>query len=145
MPSQSLCTTGSAQRDTEAGTTLTSRVFNSGCGSRPPHCSPVHHSTPDIAKWLAHKGRRRWHLHYTPTSSSWVNLIERWFKELTDKRLRRGVFTSVAELSAAITTWAEHWNTNPNPFIWKATAEDIIAKVQRGRQTLYQINSQTDR
>ena len=74
-----------------------------------------------------------------------MNLIERWFKELTDKRLRRGVFTSVAELSAAITTWAEHWNTNPNPFIWKATAEDIIAKVQRGRQTLYQINSQTDR
>ena len=48
------------------------------------------HSTPEIAKWLAHKDRRRWHLHYTPTSSSWLNLIERWFKELTDKRLRRG-------------------------------------------------------
>jgi transposase len=47
------------------------------------------HSTPEIAKWLAHKDRRRWHLHYTPTSSSWLNLIERWFKELTDKRLRR--------------------------------------------------------
>ena len=102
------------------------------------------HSTPEIAKWLAHKDRRRWHLHYTPTSSSWVNLIERWFKEITDKRLRRGVFTSIADLTAAITTWAEHWNTNPTPFIWKATAEDIVTKVRRGRQTLNQLNSQTD-
>ena len=97
------------------------------------------HSTPEIAKWLAHKDRRRWHLHFTPTSSSWLNLIERWFKELTDKRLRRGVFTSVADLTDAITTWAEHWNTDPKPFIWKATAEDIITKVRRGRETLHQI------
>ena len=94
------------------------------------------HSTPEITTWLAHRDRRRWHLHYTPTSSSWLNLIERWFKELTDRRLRRGAFTSVADLSAAITTWAEHWNTDPKPFIWKATAEDIITKVQRGRDTL---------
>ena len=102
------------------------------------------HSTPEIAKWLAHKDRRRWHLHYTPTSSSWLNLIERWFKELTDKRLRRGAFTSVADLTDAITTWAQHWNANPKPFIWKASAEDIITKVQRGRTTLHQIKTQTD-
>lgn len=102
------------------------------------------HSTPEIKTWLSHRDRRRWHLHYTPTSSSWLNLIERWFKELTDRRLRRGTFTSVNDLSAAITTWAEHWNTDPKPFIWKATAEDIIAKVQRGRDTLRQINTQTD-
>ena len=102
------------------------------------------HSTPEITKWLAHRDRRRWHLHYTPTSSSWLNLIERWFKELTDRRLRRGVFTSVSDLSEAITTWAEHWNTDPKPFIWKATAEDIIAKVRRGRATLHQIKTQTD-
>jgi transposase len=102
------------------------------------------HSTPDIAKWLAHKDRRRWHLHYTPTSST-LNLIERWFKELTDKRLRRGAFTSVADLTDAITTWASHWNIDPKPFNWKATAEDIIAKVQRGRDTLHRINSQTVR
>jgi transposase len=101
------------------------------------------HSTPEIAKWLAHKDRRRWHLHYTPTSSSWVNLVERWFKELTDKRLRRGIFTSVAELTEAITTWAAHWNTDPKPFIWKATTQDVIAKVQRGRTTLHQIKTQT--
>ena len=92
-------------------------------------------------KWLAHRDRRRWHLHFTPTSSSWLNLVERWFKELTDKRLRRGVFTSVADLTDAITTWAEHWNDDPKPFIWKATAEDIIAKVRRGRDTLHQIKS----
>ncbi len=102
------------------------------------------HSTPEIKKWLAHRDRRRWHLHFTPTSSSWLNLIERWFKELTDRRLRRGTFNSVADLSEAITTWAEHWNIDPSPFIWKATAEAIITKVQRGRETLHQINTQTD-
>jgi transposase len=102
------------------------------------------HTAPEVKRWLAHKDRRRWHLHFTPTSSSWLNLAERWFKELTDKRLRRGVFTSVANLAAAITQWAEHWNLDPKPFIWKATAEDIIAKVQRGRETLHQIKTQTD-
>ena len=102
------------------------------------------HSAPEITKWLAHRDRRRWHLHFTPTSSSWLNLIERWFKELTDKRLRRGRFTSVTELTDAITVWAEHWNTDPKPFIWKATAEDIIAKAQRGREALHQIKSTTD-
>ncbi len=77
-----------------------------------PHSLGVHvvldnlsaHSTPEIKKWLAHRDRRRWHLHYTPPSSSWLNLIERRFKELTDRRLRRGSFTSVTELSEAITT-----------------------------------------
>ena len=102
------------------------------------------HSTPEIKAWLAHKNRHRWHIHPTPTSSSWLNLVERWFKELTDKRLRRGIFTSVADLADAITTWAEHWNENPKPFVWKATAEDIIAKVQRGRATLHQIKKQTE-
>ena len=102
------------------------------------------HSTPEITKWLAHQDRRRWHLHFIPTSSSWLNLIERWFKELTDRRLRRGVFSSVPDLVQAITTWAEHWNNNPRPFIWKATAEDIITKVKRGREALNQIKTQTD-
>lgn len=102
------------------------------------------HKTPEIQKWLAHKDRRRWHLHFTPTSSSWLNLIERWFKELTDKRLRRGAFTSVPDLIAAITQWTEHWNTDPKPFIWHATATDIMEKVKRGRATLNQIKSATD-
>jgi transposase len=88
-----------------------------------------------VKKWLAHKDPAPRHLHFTATSSSWLNLIERWFKELNDKRLRRGVFTSVADLTAAITEWAEHWNTDPKPFVWKATAEQIITKVRRGRQS----------
>jgi transposase len=102
------------------------------------------HKAPEVRKWLAHKDRRRWHLHFTPTSSSWLNLVERWFKELTDKRLRRGVFTSIADLTAAITAWAEHWNTDPKPFIWKAPADKIIEKVTRGRETLRRIKSAAD-
>jgi hypothetical protein len=70
-------------------------------------------------------------------------LVERWFKELTDKRLRRGAFTSVTDLTQAITVWADHWNDDPKPFIWKATAEDIIKRVSRGRTTLHQIKSAT--
>ena len=88
--------------------------------------------------------RRRWHLHFTPTSSSWLNLVERWFKELTDKRLRRGRSPASTNSPTAITTWAEHWNDDPKPFVWKATADEIIAKVQRGRETLHQIKSPTD-
>jgi transposase len=102
------------------------------------------HKAPEVRQWLAHKNRRRWHLHFTPTSSSWLNLVERWFKELTDKRLRRGVFTSIDNLTRAITVWADHWNSDPKPFVWKATAEDIIEKVSRGRATLHQIKSSTD-
>jgi transposase len=103
------------------------------------------HKAPEITKWLAHRDRRRWHLHFTPTSSSWTNLVERWFKELTDRRLRRGVFTSVTDLEEAIKDWADHWNANPKPFIWKIPAAEIIEKVQRGRAALArQINSATD-
>src|SRR3954454_14304307 len=102
------------------------------------------HSAPEVTTWLAHPRRARWHLHFIPTSSSWLNLVERWFKELTDRRLRRGVFTSVPALIEAITTWVEHGNTDPKPFVWHAKAEDIITKVQRGRETLRQINTQTD-
>ena len=103
------------------------------------------HKAPEITKWLSHRDRRRWHLHFTPTSSSWVNLIERWFKELTDKRLRRGVFTNVPELIEAITTWGSHWNDDPKPFIWHTPADEIIEKVQRGRAALNrQINSTTE-
>ena len=83
-------------------------------------------------------------LHFTPTSSSWVNLVERWFKELTDKRLRRGVFTSVPEPIAAIEKWVEHWNEDSKPFVWHTPAADIIEKVQRGRAALHQIKSTTD-
>lgn len=102
------------------------------------------HKTPAIQQRLAHPRRARSHVHFTPTSSSWVNLVERWFKELTDKRLRRGRFTSVSELVEAIETWAAHWNENPQPFVWHKAAEEIIDKVRRGRATLHQIKTSTD-
>jgi transposase len=101
------------------------------------------HTAPEVTAWLAHPRRARWHLHFTPTSSSWLNLVERWFKHLTDRRLRRGVFTSVPALIEAITTWVEHSNADPTPFTWHAKAEDIIAKIRRGRATLTQVKSKT--
>ena len=94
------------------------------------------HKAPEVREWLAKPRQQRWQLHFTPTSSSWLNLIERWFKELTDKRLRRGSFCSVEHLTNAISLWAEHWNDDPKPFIWRAQADDIIAKVRRGREAL---------
>lgn len=101
------------------------------------------HKAPEITDWLAHPRRARWHLHFTPTSSSWLNLVERWFKELTDRRLRRGVFTSVPDLIDAITTWAEARNDDPAPFVWHAAADEILKKVRRGRKTLSQVKSKT--
>jgi len=72
-------------------------------------------------------------LHFTLTSSSWLNLVERWFRELTDKALRRGVFHSVPALIATIEDYLSAHNANPKPFIWTATADDILPKVARGR------------
>jgi len=101
------------------------------------------HMGPEVTRWLDHPKRARWHLHFTPTSSSWLNLVEGWFKELTERRLRRGVFTSVSDLIDAIELWAEHWNDNPKPFVWHTTAQQIIAKVRRGRAALTQAKSAT--
>ena len=101
------------------------------------------HKAPEVTEWLAHPRRARWHLHFVPTSSSWLNLVERWFKELTDRRLRRGAFSSVPALIDAIETWAEHWNDDPKPFVWHAEADKIIEKVRRGRATLTRIKSAT--
>jgi transposase len=91
------------------------------------------HKAPTVAKWLADPKRARWHLHFTPTSSSWLNLVEGWFSLLTKRRLQRGVFNSVDALIEAIETWAEHWNAHPKPFIWTKTAEAILAKARRAR------------
>jgi transposase len=101
------------------------------------------HSGPEVAKWLADPRRARWHLHFTPTSSSWLNLVEGWFAALTERRLRRGVFTSVADLIKAIELWTEHWNDDPKPFVWHKTAEEIITKVRRGRASLAEVKSAT--
>ncbi|HUS60727.1 MAG TPA: IS630 family transposase [Acidimicrobiales bacterium] len=94
------------------------------------------HKAPPVAEWLAHPKRARWHVHYTPTSASWLNLVEGWFAQLTNKRLRRGSFNSVAALVEAIDTWVEHWNDDPQPFVWHTAATEIIDKVRRGRAAL---------
>jgi transposase len=94
------------------------------------------HSAPPVQEWLEHSKRDRWHLHFTPTSSSWLNLVEGWFAQLTNRRLRHGSFDSVAALTEAIDVWASHWNDDPKPFIWHKTAKAIITKVRRGRAAL---------
>jgi transposase len=98
------------------------------------------HKHPHVKKWL--DGHPRFHLHFTPTSSSWLNLVERWFREITDKTIRRGVFHSVNELITAIEQYLKANNDKPNPFVWTATTEQILAKVARGRVTLQQAENQ---
>ena len=73
----------------------------------------------------------RYHIHYMPTYASWLNQVERWFGIITQKAIRRGSFSSVKELVAKIDRFVEHYNANPKPFMWTATAESILAKVER--------------
>src|SRR3954447_1812879 len=87
------------------------------------------HKTPAIQKWLA--AHPRFILHFTPTSSSWLNLVERWFAELTSKKLRRGAHRSVRELNADIRAWIETWNDDPKPYIWAKTADQILDSIAR--------------
>lgn len=102
------------------------------------------HSAPPVAEWLADPRRSRWHLHFTPTSASWLNLVEGWFAQLTRRRLKHGSFNSVAALEEAIDLWASHWNDDPKPFVWHTPAKKIVAKVRRGRAALtHQIKSAT--
>lgn len=97
------------------------------------------HKHPNVKTWLVK--HPRFHLHFTPTSSSWLNLVERWFRDITDKAIRRGVFASVPDLIAAIEAYLQANNANPTPFVWTATAESILAKVRRGRIALQAIAS----
>jgi len=98
------------------------------------------HKHENVNKWLAK--HPRFHLHFIPTSSSWLNMVERWFGKLTDKAIRRGVFHSVPDLVAAIDAYLQANNENPEPFVWTQTAEQILEKVRRGRVAL-QLASQT--
>jgi transposase len=98
------------------------------------------HKHADVQAWLAR--HQRFHLHFTPTSSSWLNLVERWFRDLTDKALRRGSFNSVPELITAIEEYLDAHNEDPKPFVWTATAESILEKVRRGRVALQQVINQ---
>jgi transposase len=85
------------------------------------------HKTPAIGQWLLK--HPRFHLHFTPTYSSWLNLVERWFAELTNRKLRRSAHRSVAALEADVTAWIEAWNADPKPFVWTKTADDILETI----------------
>ena len=100
------------------------------------------HTHPDITKWL--DKHPRFHLHFTPTSSSWLNLVERWFRDLTDKVIRRGAFRSVPELVATIEEYLQLNNDDPKPFVWTATTEQILAKVARGRVALHNCKAKSE-
>jgi transposase len=110
-----------------------------------PSKTPLHlvmdnygtHGTPEVKAWMAK--HPRFVVHYVPTSCSWLNLIERWFAELTNKRIRRGSFLSVDDLITAIEEFLAAWNDHPKPFVWTATVDSILAKLARCRQTLEQI------
>ncbi len=92
------------------------------------------HTHPNVKAWL--QKHPRFHLHFTPTSSSWLNLVERWFRELTQKAIRRGVFPSVPDLIDAIQAYLDAYNENPKPFVWTATVESIMEKVNRCKAIL---------
>jgi transposase len=97
------------------------------------------HGHERVRQWLAK--RPRFVLHFIPTSSSWLNLVERWFAELSQKAVRRGAFRSVGDLESAIEKFMEAWNANPTPFIWTATVESILEKLARCRRRLEQVES----
>jgi transposase len=90
------------------------------------------HKTEIIRKWFAK--RPHFHVHFTPTYGSWINLVERWFAELTNKRIRHGVFRSVKELETAIREFIEVHNEDPTPFVWTKTADQILASIARFAQ-----------
>jgi transposase len=92
------------------------------------------HKSAEVQRWLKPRKRRRVHFHFTPTSSSWLNQVERWFGLITDRMIRRGTFRSVAELERAIYQWLATWNTEPKAFVWTATADIILEKVRRCKE-----------
>lgn len=92
------------------------------------------HKHPKVQAWLAKKPR--FHMHFTPTSASWLNLVERFFRDITEEQIRRGVFRSVGELEAAIKGYLEHRNKNPKPYTWTARPEAILAKVAKSKEML---------
>ena len=92
------------------------------------------HKGTAVQRWLKPKARRRFHFHFTPTSSSWLNQVERWFGLITDRMIRRGTFHSVAELEHAIYQWLATWNQEPQSFVWTATADVILEKVRRCKE-----------
>jgi transposase len=98
------------------------------------------HKTPKVQRWLLR--HRRFHLHFTPTYGSWMNLVERWFGALTTKKLKRSAHRSANELAADINAWVDTWNENPRPFVWHKTAEQILERLARYCAAINQATSE---
>jgi transposase len=101
------------------------------------------HKTPEVKKWLLR--HTRFHLHFTPASSSWLNLVERWFAELARRKLRRSAHRTVAELEAGIRRWINEWNASPRPFVWTKTADEILDTLAAYRQRINDPGRSLDR
>ncbi|MDZ7840390.1 MAG: IS630 family transposase [Gammaproteobacteria bacterium] len=97
------------------------------------------HKHPKVKSWFKH--HKRFHVHFTPTSASWLNMVERFFRDLSEQQLRRGVFRSVPDLEEAVLSYVDKHNEAPAPFIWTQSAQDILEKVKRGRQTLNKLQT----
>ena len=97
------------------------------------------HKHPKVKSWLRY--HKRFHVHFTPTSASWLNMVERFFRDLTEKQLRRGVFSSVKELQESVMSFIEKHNEAPAPYIWTKSATDILEKVKRGREKLNKLQT----
>ncbi len=92
------------------------------------------HKSAEVQRWLKPKKRNRFHFHFTPTSSSWLNQVERFFALITERMIRRGTFHSTDELEGAIYKWLATWNGEPTPFTWRASADFILDKVRRCKE-----------
>jgi transposase len=97
------------------------------------------HKHPKVKSWL--KYHKRFHVHFTPTSASWLNMVERFFRELSEKQLKRGVFRSVKELEQSVMSFIDTHNAAPAPYIWTKSASDILEKVKRGREKLNKLQT----
>jgi transposase len=97
------------------------------------------HKHPEVQAWL--KKHKRFKIHFTPTSASWLNMVERFFRDLTQKQIRRGCFGTVAELIETIENYVDQHNSNPKPFVWTAKASDILEKVKRARTAIHKLRS----
>jgi hypothetical protein len=95
------------------------------------------HKHPKVQAWL--KRHKRFHIHFTPTSASWLNMVERFFRDLTQKQIRRGCFANVPELIETIEHYVAQHNINPKPFVWTAKASDILEKVKRARSSFHKL------